>query len=239
MRPFRPSWWHWVMTLTLVVMGFLVATQVRASRSLSTQVQVPTRNVYAMATLLREERKARRALEGQVTQLRERLEGYEGAASQGRSVADAMNKELESLRIALGLKAMQGAGVIVRLDNPTAQPRGRPPVVVTYQDVVVVINELWAAGAETIAINNQRITATTGFSQVSGTVVVNLQRLTQPFEVVAIGDPATLEGALNIRGGLVEGLRALGLRITIMRQDRLRVPASKVPTTFEYAQPEP
>ncbi len=239
MRPFRPSWWHLVMTLTLVVLGFLIATQVRANRVLSTQVQVPTRNVYAMATLLREERQARQALEEQVTQLRQQFEDYERAVSQGRSVAESMTKEVETLRIALGLKAMQGAGVTVRLDDPQVQVRGGPPVVVTYQDVVSVINELWAAGAEAIAINGQRIMATTGFSQVSGTVVVNLQRLSQPFVIVAIGDPATLESALNIRGGMVEGLRALGLRIAITRQDRLLVPASKASITFEYAQPTP
>lgn len=239
MRPFRASWWHLALTLTLVALGFLVATQVRASRVLSTQVQVPTRNVYAMATLLREERQARQALEEQVMQLRKQLENYEGTASQGRNVAESMTKEVETLRTALGLKAMQGPGVTVRLDDPQVQVRGGPPVVVTYQDVVSVINELWAAGAEAIAINGQRITATTGFSQVGGTVVVNLQRLNQPFVIAAIGDPATLEGALNIRGGMVEGLRALGLRITIKRQERLVVPASKTSTTFEYAQPTP
>ncbi len=239
MRPFRASWWHLALTLTLVALGFLVATQVRASRVLSTQVQVPTRSVYAMATLLREERQARQALEEQVMQLRKQLENYEGTASQGRNVAESMTKEVETLRTALGLKAMQGPGVTVRLDDPQVQVRGGPPVVVTYQDVVSVINELWAAGAEAIAINGQRITATTGFSQVGGTVVVNLQRLNQPFVIAAIGDPATLEGALNIRGGMVEGLRALGLRITIKRQERLVVPASKTSTTFEYAQPTP
>lgn len=68
---------------------------------------------------------------------------------------------------------------------------------------------------------------------------MNLQRLSQPFVIAAIGDPATLESALNIRGGMVEGLRALGLRITIKRQERLVVPASKTSITFEYAQPTP
>ncbi len=237
MRVPRLTLWYVVMTMTLLVMGFLIAAQIRANRTLTAQVQVPTRNVYAMATLLREERVARQVLEVQVTQLRKQLEEYEGAASQGRSVADAMNKELERLRTALGLKAVQGAGVVVRLEDPKAQPKGSPPVVVTYQDVVAVINELWAAGAEAVAINSQRVTAMTGFSQVGGTVVVNLQRLNQPFDIVALGDPATLEGALNIRGGLVEGLRALGLGISITRHEGLVLPAYQGPINFEYAKP--
>jgi len=223
--------------LIMTALGFLVVAQIRAGRAFRTQVQVPTRNVYALATLLREEREARAGLETQVTDLRKKLEAYERTASEGRSLAEAMGRELETLRIALGLKAMRGPGVVVRVADPKTQPKGSNPVVVSYQDIVAVVNELWAAGAEAIAVNGQRLSATTGLSQVSGTVVVNLQRLTGPFDIVAIGDPATLEGALNIRGGLLDGLRALGLTITTTRRDSLTVPAYKGSITFEHAVP--
>jgi len=223
--------------LIMTALGFLVVAQIRAGRAFRTQVQVPTRNVYALATLLREEREARAGLETQVTDLRKKLEAYERTASEGRSLAEAMGRELETLRIALGLKAMRGPGVVVRVADPKTQPKGSNPVVVSYQDIVAVVNELWAAGAEAIAVNGQRLSATTGLSQVSGTVVVNLQRLTGPFDIVAIGDPATLEGALNIRGGLLDGLRALGLTITTIRRDSLTVPAYKGSITFEHAVP--
>ncbi len=223
--------------LIMAGLGFLVVAQIRAGRQLRTQVQVPTRNVYALATLLREEREARLALEAQVTEGRRKLEVYERAASEGRSLAEAMGRELETLRIALGLKAMRGPGVVVRVADPKTQPKASTPIIVSYQDIVAVVNELWAAGAEAIAVNGQRLTATTGLSQVSGTVVVNLQRLTGPFDLVAIGDPATLDGALNIRGGLLDGLRALGLTITVTRRDNLTVPAYKGSFTFEHATP--
>jgi uncharacterized protein YlxW (UPF0749 family) len=237
MRRSRQALVSAAVALIMAALGFLVVAQIRAGRVFRTQVQVPTRNVYALATLLREEREARLGLETQVTDLRRKLEAYERTASEGRSLAEAMGRELETLRIALGLKAMRGPGVVVRVADPKTQPKGSNPVVVSYQDIVAVVNELWAAGAEAIAVNGQRLTATTGLSQVSGTVVVNLQRLTGPFDIVAIGDPATLEGALNIRGGLLDGLRALGLTITITRRDSLTVPAYKGSITFEHATP--
>lgn len=237
MRRPRLSLWQLAMAATMLFLGFLVVAQFRAGRALTSQVQVPTRNIYAMATLLREERQARQSLEAQVTALRKQLETYERAATEGRSLAEAMGKELETLRIALGLKAMRGPGLVVKMADPRAQPKGSNPVVVNYQDIVAVVNELWAAGAEAIAVNGQRLTATTGLSQVSGTVVINLQRLNGPFEIVAIGDPATLEGALNIRGGLIEGLRALGLTVTINRRDNLTVPPFKGTINFEFAKP--
>lgn len=225
------------MTLAIFVMAFLVVAQLRTSRATTSQVQVPTRNVYAMATLLRQEREARVKLEADVADLRKQLEFYERSTTEGRSLAEAMSKELETIRIALGQKAMRGPGVVVRLADPKTQPKGANPVVVTYQDIVAVINELWAAGAEAVAVNGQRVTATTGLSQVGGTVVVNLQRLDGPFDITAIGDPSTLHSALNIRGGLIDGLRALGLSINISRRDTITVPAYRGTFNFEHAKP--
>lgn len=225
------------MTLAIFVMAFLVVAQLRTSKATTSQVQIPTRNVYAMATLLREEREARVKLEGQVADLREQLASYERANTEGRSLAEAMSKELETIRIALGLKAMRGPGLTVRLADPKTQPKGANPVVVTYQDIVAVINELWAAGAEAISVSGQRVTATTGLSQVGGSVVVNLQRLDGPFDIAAIGDPSTLERALNIRGGLIDGLRALSLNITITRRDLITVPPYRGTFNFEHAKP--
>jgi uncharacterized protein YlxW (UPF0749 family) len=218
-------------------LGFLFVVQVRAGRLLRAQPEVPTRNVYALATLLRQERDARQDLERQVGQLQRRQAEYERATAEGRTLAAAMSRELESLRMAAGLKPMRGPGVTVVLEDSKTQPKGSNPIVVTYQDLVSVVNELWAAGAEAVAVNGQRVSATTGFAQVGGTAVVNLQRLSAPFTITALGDPATLEGALNIRGGLIDGLRALGLHIVISRQSDQTVPAYRGVPRFEHARP--
>jgi uncharacterized protein YlxW (UPF0749 family) len=233
----RVTWLQVVAAVVLLGLGFLFVVQVRAGRLLRAQPEVPTRNVYALATLLRQEREARQELERRVGDLQRRQAEIERAAIEGRTLTAAMSRELESLRVAVGLKAMRGPGVTVALEDARAQPKGSTPVVVTYQDIVSVVNELWAAGAEAIAVNGQRVTATTGFGQVGGTVVIDLQRLTGPFTITALGDPATLEGALNIRGGLVDGLRALGLHISISRQADLNVPAYRGVLKFEHARP--
>lgn len=226
-----------VAAAVLLGVGFLFVVQFRASRFLSAQPEVPTRNVYALATLLRQERDVRLALERKVGEMQRRLAEYEKATLEGRTLTAAMSKELDSLRVRAGLKPMKGPGIVVRLEDARSNPAGSSPVVVTYQDLVSVINELWAAGAEAVAVNGQRVTANTGFGQVGGTVVVDLARLTGPFTIVALGDRATLEGALNIRGGLLEGLRALGMGITISRQGDLSVPAHRGVPRFEHSKP--
>ena len=226
-----------VSTVVLLGLGFALVVQLRAARTLSVQPGVPTRNIYALATLLRQERENRVAYEVQVRELQRELEQTRRASAEGRTLTAAMSKELEGLRMLAGLRAMRGPGVTVLLKDAKTQPAGSNPVVVTYQDLVSVINELWAAGSEAVAVNDQRVTATTGFSQVGGTVKINLQGITAPFTIVALGDAVTLEGALNIRGGLIEGLRALGLSITISRRNDLTVPAFRGVVRFDKAKP--
>jgi uncharacterized protein YlxW (UPF0749 family) len=213
----------------LAILGFLMVTQVRASRHLREQPEVRTRNLYALATMLRQEREARRQLEEQLAVLQERVREYEQAAATGRTAAEALRVQVEQLRVVLGLVPVEGPGV-----KPA-----QGPAIVQYQDLVAVVNELWAAGAEAVAVNGQRLVATSGFSQVGGTILVNLRRLSPPYVLEAVGDPATLEGALNIRGGVVEALRGLGLEIRVERRERVRLPAFQGSLRFEHARPVP
>ncbi len=224
--------------LSLLIMGFLAVAQLRVGRKVSEAPEVRTRNLYALAIMLRREREVRGRLEAEVAQLRARLEQYERAQAEGRSIAASLRAQVERLRMALGLVPVAGPGVVVRVSAPKVQPP-QGPVLVQYQDLVGIANELWAAGAEAMAVNGHRITATSGFSQVGGTILVDLQRLSPPYELAAIGDPSTLEGALAIRGGLIEGLRGLGLEIRIERRDRVELPASGGSVEFRYARPVP
>lgn len=222
----------------LAFMGFLVVTQIRSGRHFREQPEVRTRNLYALATMLRQEREARRQLEEEVAALQQRVREFEQTAASGRTALEALRQQVEEYRMALGLVPVEGPGVAVRVAEPRTPPR-QGPVTVQYQDLVAVANELWAAGAEALAVNGQRVVATSGFSQVGGTILVNLRRLQPPYVLEAIGDPATLEGALNIRGGVVEGLRGLGLDVRVERRERVRLPAFRGRFKFDYARPVP
>jgi uncharacterized protein YlxW (UPF0749 family) len=226
-----------VLTALLTALGFLVVVQVRASRGLSGQEDVPTRNVYALATMLRQERAARQTLEAQVDFLTQRLSVFERATAERRSTTEAMMRELESLRIAAGLVPLTGPGVSMVVDASQAPVVGHAPPAVQYVDLASIVNELWAAGAEAVAVSGVRIGATTGYSEVGGTILADRQRLAPPYMIEAIGDPATLQGALQIRGGVIEGLRTLGLQITIARKSSVTLPAVQAIPTLRLARP--
>jgi len=226
-----------VLTALLTALGFLVVVQVRASRGLAGQEEVPTRNVYALATMLRQERTQRQTLEAQVADLTRRLSVFERASAERRSTTEAMMRELEGLRIAAGVVPLVGPGVSVVVDATQAPVVGHAPPAVQYVDLVSIVNELWAAGAEAVAVSGVRVTATTGYSEVGGTILADRQRLAPPYTIEAIGESATLQGALQIRGGVIEGLRTLGLQITIARRSNVTLPAVQALPTHRLARP--
>ena len=63
-------------------------------------------------------------------------------------------------------------------------------------------------------------------------------RLTAPYRVVAIGEPATLDTALNIPGGATDALRALrSVHVGVQRAARVDVAALAAAPTFRAARP--
>jgi uncharacterized protein YlxW (UPF0749 family) len=118
-----------------------------------------------------------------------------------------------------------------------ARPGGILPIMLEAQDLSGLANELWSAGAEAMAINGIRIQAWTGIRQTRAGIVLGGATLAPPYRLEAIGDPDTLLAALAIRGGFVDGLRAVGLRLVIQRQSRLRLAPRTGPDYLQFARP--
>ncbi|MBM7520341.1 DUF881 domain-containing protein [Nocardioides nitrophenolicus] len=106
----------------------------------------------------------------------------------GRRVSD-----LQSRRIALGgltgFGPVTGPGVRVTLDNP---PYAGPNEQLRDSDLALLVDGLWAAGAEAISINGQRLNSHGGITNVGEAIEVNGMGVAPPFTVLAIGDRKTL-----------------------------------------------
>lgn len=234
----RPQIASWQVTLAgfLVLVGFLVVLQLRAGRSIRQEVQLPTLRVRELAVLVRQQEEALAALHAEIADLRGKMSEYETAAAQGRSSAETLAREVESYRMVLGLTPVDGPGVVVRVsERPLPGAAAAPPVQAT--DLSGLVNELWSNGAEALAVSGVRVLATTGFRQAEDAVFVGIYRLDPPYEIQAIGDPAVMQAALNLRGGFVEGLRSVGLMVEIEESQRLRLPAYRGPLRFRYGRP--
>lgn len=233
-----PQRWQAAVALFLVAVGFLVSAHLRSQEPLRRASELPSWRLQELAVLVRQQEEARRLLEAEVDALRQKARDYEVALVEGRGLSQAMAKELAQYRLALGLVPVEGPGVSVTVfEGQAGRPEGVVPTLLEAQDLSGLANELWSAGAEAMAINGHRVLATTGMKQVDSGIVIEGNRFFPPYRIDAIGDSETLQAALAIRGGFVEGLRAVGLRVVIQPYPRQRLPARATTGYFRFSRP--
>jgi uncharacterized protein YlxW (UPF0749 family) len=176
------------------------------------------------------------------------------AALQARALTSRGGSDLAGEALLLGLLSAEnpvtGPGLDVTLaDAPTAtgtggstDPRasadggqGR----VLDHDVQIVVNSLWAAGAEAIAINGQRLTARSAIRYAGEAILVDFRPLVPPYVISAIGDPSGLQTrfAASSGGAYLQALRDnYGIRAGIVSSATLELPgAGGLATRFVQA----
>jgi uncharacterized protein YlxW (UPF0749 family) len=104
-------------------------------------------------------------------------------------------------------------------------PRGK----VRDGDLQLVVNALWAAGAEAISVNDQRLGPTTAIRFAGEAVLVDFRPVMNPYEIRAIGDPETLSAEF-LASPEVNALAAISaafeLRFDFAQEDELSLPAA-------------
>jgi uncharacterized protein YlxW (UPF0749 family) len=171
-------------------------------------------------------------LTAKVRDLEEENKSLKAQAGQGSG------SQVENLRYAAGLLEVSGKGIIVTLDD-SKQPKqnGVNPnlYIIHDEDLLRIINELRAAGAEALSVNGQRLIGTSEMRCVGPNININGKLLSPPFEIRAIGDPHSLASALNLRGGVKESLKYWGIELQINKSDKVVIPAYEGTIRHEYA----
>jgi uncharacterized protein YlxW (UPF0749 family) len=96
-------------------------------------------------------------------------------------------------------------------------------------DVQIVVNGLWAAGAEAISINGQRLTARSAIRYAGQAILVDFRPLVPPYVVSAVGDPSVLQTrfAAGSGGAYLQALRDnYGIRAGIVSSANLELPGA-------------
>jgi uncharacterized protein YlxW (UPF0749 family) len=191
------------LTLTLVatVVGLALAWQLKGPAASPPVGYTPgdprDRSVRTIEQLETEQA----ALKAEIARLRADLADYRARAAAETDRLQRLNVALDAQRAAAGLTVMRGPGVVVTLDDSSARnlPASSDPnaFLVHDYDLRDVINVLWLAGAEAIAVNDERDVSNTSVYCVGSTVMVNTTRLSPPYVVRAIGEPASLAETLH------------------------------------------
>lgn len=138
----------------------------------------------------------------------------------------SVRSRLRDLEVAAGYAAVRGPGVRIRVDNAESADVTEE---VRDEDIATLVDGLWEAGAEAIAINGQRLNALGGIRNTGRAIHVNGRPVTAPYTVLAIGDTATLQGNLlaTSQGNTWFTLvNSLGFEFEMSNVEDLRLPAA-------------
>jgi uncharacterized protein YlxW (UPF0749 family) len=216
-----------VLVVTAVV-GFLLVSQLRADEPFSRRLEAESEE--DLARILANLNEEADSLREEIGTLRVQLADLEASSRSDESAAQAAEEQLHALEVLAGTVPVTGPGVTVDVSDPERS--------VAYDTLIDVVQELRDAGAEAVAVNGRRVGVASAFSEDKGTILLDGARLAAPYQVSAIGDPATLEGGLEIPGGALDTLGALkGVVAQVHRSPRIDLPALAEPPAFRVARP--
>lgn len=164
-------------------------------------------------------------LQQEVDSLRKKETKLEQAIAENGKGSQALNNQLQDAKIMAGLTELEGPGVKVTLKDKGG-PMPQDAELIHDVDVLRVTNELFAAGAEAISINGQRLVANSSIRCAGPTILVDDVKVASPFVILAIGNTDVLYSSFTMSGGMMNELASASpSMVSISKEDSIRVPA--------------
>lgn len=179
-------------------------------------------------------------LQQTVASLESEINGLEDALLQNSTGGQLLREEVQQMQASTGGIAVTGPGVVVTVDDAEGQQNLDDPQLARVLDIDLqqVVNGLWAAGAEAISIDGQRITLLTAIRRVDNVIKINYRPTDPPFEVMAIGDSRSLPSRFGEGSGgqwLRHFQSSNGIQFDVRSEESLTIPAGNTP--LDFAQP--
>jgi uncharacterized protein YlxW (UPF0749 family) len=208
-----------VVSLIAIALGFLVVVQLRSQAAVARTLA--TQDDTSVALLINDLNRANNqllqqgvALVAQEAQLREAL-------TAGGADAQAIQKELTTLREVNGALPVHGPGLSIRIQGTIMD--------FELQDA---LNNLRNAGAEAIALNGQRIIGSTPVQSRGDSLLINGRAVSSPLSLLVIGDPEQLGPAADLSASSLQ----TRVQVQIQRQTEIAITQVVTPRPLIYAQ---
>ncbi len=217
--------WHIYLVVTFVLLGILISTQIQTQSRLMSDLSM--QSASDLSIMLKNLTDKRWLLTEELEEAEQNLLTYQNDYSSDAALLSSVENELNRLHLISGANAVKGPGISITVDG-----------YLLASDLVVIVNELWAAGAEAVAINDCRITATSGISYVDTMDKTYLTCdgavIQEPYEIRALGNSTILEKSLTMPGGIADSLSLYQVNLNIRLQDELTLAAHPSQPRLRY-----
>ena len=211
--------------LLCLALGFALAVQVGQS----TGDQLSSLRQDELVRLLDEVTQRADQLDAEVSDLEEIRDDLQSEDGRDQAARDLAQQRAEQEGILSGRLPAQGPGVRIHVAD------GDKPL--EAQALFNLLEELRNAGAEAIQVNDVRLVTTSYFVDSGGGIVLDGAAIASPYEWTAIGDPETIDRALEIPGGALPRIREEGGEAVTTPADQVSVDAVRIPGEPEHAEP--
>ncbi|MGW2344582.1 DUF881 domain-containing protein [Streptomyces sp. NPDC001661] len=224
--PPRASRAQLIMAVLLFVLGLGLAIQVRSTSDNSALRGARQEDLVRILDEL-DDRTQR--LEDEKQGLVDQRTELENSSDQANEARKQTAEKQKQLGILAGTTAAQGPGITMTVTDTKGA--------VEADMLLDAVQELRAAGAEAIQVNDVRIVANTYLTDGSGGkgISVDGHDISRPYRFKVIGKPQDLEPALNIPGGVVQTLEKEQATVAVSRSNKIVVDALRSAQRPDYA----
>ncbi|KAA0108620.1 DUF881 domain-containing protein [Mycolicibacterium sp. P1-5] len=233
----RPLATHAWQALAAVLIAVVFAAAVAQARSTAPGVSAAQQVLAASV----------RSAEGttdRLTRRRDELATQADTVQRRQLREDAAGRDLlsrlDALSLAAATTAVIGPGLSITVTDPgvgrdlsdvSKQRVAGSRQIILDRDLQLVVNSLWASGAEAISVGGIRMGPNVTIRQAGGAILVDNHPISSPYTILAVGSPAEMRDTFDRSGGL-QRLRLLevsyGVGVSVSRGDGLSLPAGAV-----------
>lgn len=206
-----------------LILGVLITAQWRSTPSRIANPVAPYASLKETKETLYEDQKQ---LKKEIGSLQQSIEDVQKEIEE-KTLGKNEVFELNNKKAQAGLTKLNGPGVVVIYDDSRSNDLNEDSIV-HAADLRDTVNLLWAAGAEAISINGQRVIVNTAIDCIVNTVLVNNTRISNPFQIEAIGSREKMAGQLadpNLLSDIHKRKNDQGLVFNFKESNDLTLPA--------------
>ncbi len=219
------------MGLIFLMFGFVIITQLNTigKQNVNNVESSQSPEILLENEQLKEQKKE---LQKNVEELEAKAAEYEKEIAEGTN-NNGMLEKLKDTRLRAGLTNVEGQGIIIYI-TPKLFPT-KPVGLINEFELLPIVNELYAAGAEAVSINDIRLIANSTIRTAGNSIIVSNERISQKERITikAIGNKTVLDGAIAFPGAIPDELREKA-EIAIETKDKIKIDKSSSTVKFEY-----
>jgi uncharacterized protein YlxW (UPF0749 family) len=226
----RVSGWSALVPVVALAAGLLFAT----SGSTAQGTDLRGGEVSELRGLIAERKRTGALQELQLRDLQEQVEELTDQAAGRNGAVAAARRAGQEGAVSAALVPLTGPGVRITLDDAPQSADGSRPngataddLVIHQSDVQAVVNAVWAAGADGVAIMDRRLIATSAVRCVGNTLLLQGRPYSPPFVVTAIVDADATRAQLATSPQVQvfqQAVADFGLTFTVEEISEVRLP---------------